>query len=357
MIELITEQQTNQVAEMEAFIRSHPKGHFLQSPTWRQVKPQWRWRGILVRDGGQITGALSLLIRPLALGISLLYAPRGPVCAPDDRETLERLFAGAEQIARETGGCALLLDPDIPASDHVFQDRMDTLGFQCQQISGFDGIQPQFVFRLEIGGKSEEEVFAGFASKTRYQVRLARRRGVTVSHWAGDQGIPEEALKRFSTLMEETGQRDHFLVRSEAYFRRLLTTLGGCARLYLAQLGGEAIAGTIAIQYGDKTWYLYGASSNRHRDAMPNYLLQWEMIRWAIAGGCRVYDFRGVSGDIRPDSPLYGLYRFKKGFGGDFTAFCGQYTKVYRPLSYRLLELGLWANRQWRALLRGRREA
>ena len=278
--ELITENQPAKMDEMEAFIRSHPKGHFLQSPAWRRVKARWGWRGVLVRREGQITGALSLLLRKLPAGITLLYAPRGPVCDLGDRDTLEQLFQGARQTAKETGGCALLLDPDILESDHAFWANMAALGFQLRQVSGFDGTQPRFVFRLDIGGKSEEEIFGGFSSKTRYQVRLARRKGVEVACWAGDEGVPEQVLSQFSALMEETGKRDHFLVRSEAYFRTLLEALGPSARLYLASLAGEAIAGTIAVQYGDKTWYLYGASSNRHRDAMPNYLLQWEMIRW-----------------------------------------------------------------------------
>ena len=355
--ELITENQPAKLDEMEFFVRSHPKGHFLQAPAWRKVKAQWDWRGVLVRQGEQITGALSLLIRKLPGGMGLLYAPRGPVCDPGDRDTLEQLFQGARQVARETGGCALLLDPDVLESDHAFWANMAALGFQLRQVSGFDGTQPRFVFRLDIAGKSEEEVFAGFSSKTRYQVRLARRKGVEIACWAGDKAVPEAALARFSALMEETGKRDHFLVRGKDYFRTLLQALGPSARLYLASLDGEAIAGTIAIQYGDKTWYLYGASSNRHRDAMPNYLLQWEMIRWAVSGGCRVYDFRGVSGDTSPENPLYGLYRFKKGFGGDFTAFCGEYIQVYRPMAYQLLRLGLWGNRKWRTLLRGQREA
>ena len=103
------------------------------------------------------------------------------------------------------------------------------------------------------------------------------------------------------------------------------------------------IAGTLAILYGDKVWYLYGASSNEHRNLMPNYLLQWSMIQWAIENNCRVYDFRGVSGDISEDNPHYGLYRFKKGFGGDFTEFVGEYDHVIRKLSWLIAEKGALA--------------
>jgi len=96
----------------------------------------------------------------------------------------------------------------------------------------------------------------------------------------------------------------------------------------------------LAILYGDKVWYLYGASSNEHRNLMPNYLLQWSMIQWAIENNCRVYDFRGVSGDISEDNPHYGLYRFKKGFGGDFTEFVGEYDYVQNKLAYFIAEKG-----------------
>ena len=140
-------------------------------------------------------------------------------------------------------------------------------------------------------------------------------------------------------------------MRSKDYFANMLRALGKHARLYLAYLDGQPISGTIASQYGDKTWYMYGASSNEHRNVMPNYLLQWEMIRWAIAGGCRIYDFRGVSGDLSPDNPLYGLYRFKKGFNGDFCEFCGQFTMIYKPLVSKGMDLAMKCHKKLRHMM------
>ena len=131
--------------------------------------------------------------------------------------------------------------------------------------------------------------------------------------------------------MDETGERDHFIVRNADYFRSILKELGEDARIYMAYHEGQAIAGTLAIHFADKVWYLYGASSNQSRNLMPNYLLQWEMIRWAVETNCFLYDFRGVSGDLSPDNPLYGLYRFKKGFMGEFTEFLGEYDYVLKP--------------------------
>ena len=112
------------------------------------------------------------------------------------------------------------------------------------------------------------------------------------------------------------------------------------ARLYMAFHEGQPIAGTLAIHYGDKVWYLYGASSNEHRNLMPNYLLQWSMIQWAVETGCRIYDFRGVSGNVSEDNPLYGLFRFKQGFGGAFTEFVGEEDLVLSPFIYWAVEHG-----------------
>lgn len=104
------------------------------------------------------------------------------------------------------------------------------------------------------------------------------------------------------------------MTRKPEYFAAMLDNLGEHARLYMAfDPNDTPIAGTLAIHYGDKVWYLYGASSNEHRNLMPNYLLQWRMIQWAVETNCRIYDFRGVSGDVSEDNPLYGLFRFKQG--------------------------------------------
>lgn len=155
----------------------------------------------------------------------------------------------------------------------------------------------------------------------------------------------KEMVPEFTRIMVETGVRDNFVTRPASYFAAMLDNLGEHARLYMAFHEGRAIAGTLAIRYGDKVWYLYGASSNSERNLMPNYLLQWSMIRWAIESGSRVYDFRGVSGDLSEDNPHYGLYRFKKGFGGEFTEFVGEYDYVLKKSAYFLAEKGSLAYR------------
>ena len=323
--------------QMEAFMAAQENGHFLQSPRWAQVKKSWRWMGVLAVEEDVIVGAMSLLIRPLPLGFSVLYAPRGPACTRTDLPIMTVLLDGAREAARKNGGILLHLDPDEPDTNEEFRKQMLLLGFSEQQSTAFDNIQPQYVFRLSLSGKTAEEIFENFSSKTRYNIRLAQRRGVELRRYSGDGFIPAEALDAFSRLMDETGLRDGFQVRNRVYFQNLLTALGSDAVLYLAVLEETPVAGSLAIFFGSKAWYLYGASSNAHRNVMPNYLLQWEMIQESLRRGCRLYDLRGVSGNLDESDPLYGLYRFKKGFSGQFTKFTGLFTYHYRPTLARVL--------------------
>ncbi len=331
MYELITNET---LEEYEAFISSHPKGHFAQSSLWGKQKSAWLWQAVAVRgEDGRIRGSLAFLIRKAPIfGVSMLYACRGPVCDLDDRETFAQLMEGARALAKTYHGYVIKIDPDVPSENQTFQAMLESFGFRCmQEGKNFEGIQPRFVFRLRLAGRTQEEMLASFSQKTRYNIRLAGRKGVEV-RICGQEMVPD-----FTRIMIETGMRDNFVTRNEAYFSSLLQNLGEHARLYMAFYEGQPIAGTLAIWFGDKVWYLYGASSNEHRNLMPNYLLQWNMIQWAVEKHCRIYDFRGVSGDLSEDNPLYGLYKFKKGFNGDFTEFIGEMDLVLSPFFYQLL--------------------
>ena len=314
MYELITEKT---LPEYEAFIQRHPKGNFAQSSLWAKQKPMWLWDAIAVRgEDGQIKGSLALMTRKVpGIGRTLMYGCRGPVCDLDDRETFAALLEGAKALAKKYKAYVIKLDPDVPSSNTAFSDMMRSFGFRFKEGGkNFEAIQPRYVFRLNVEGKTEEELMA----------------------ICGKEMVPA-----FADLMLTTGVRDGFVTRKPEYFANMLDNLGEHARLYMAfDPEGTPIAGTLAIHYGDKVWYLYGASSNEHRNLMPNYLLQWRMIQWAVETGCRVYDFRGVSGNVSEDNPLYGLFRFKQGFGGEFTEFVGEADLVLSPVIYWAVEHG-----------------
>lgn len=228
------------------------------------------------------------------------------------------------------------IEPDIKKDDQEFRKIVEEIGYKIKDdAKDFkDEIQPRFVFRLDIKGKTEDEVLAGCHQKTRYNIRLAKRKGVVVK-----EGTRED-LKDFHKIMIETGSRDGFIIRSLDYFEKMYDELAPKhMKLLMAYYEDKPISGIIPIMYGNKTWYLYGASSNQHRNLMPNYLLQWEMIRQAIQNKCDIYDFRGVSGVVDESHPQYGLYRFKKGFGAEFTEFIGEVYWPFKPLTYKLYKI------------------
>lgn len=341
-MELLDLNNPRAVAEYEDFLQRHPKGHFAQSVEWARLKIEWKFEAVIARDAqGQIIGTMGLLIRRVP-GTAIMYSCRGPVCDLHDEALVRRLVADAGEVAKKYHACSLKIDTDVSVEDTVFREICRKLGFsEPNHSKNFEGIQPRFVFRLYLDGRNEEELLASFQQKTRYNIRVAIKKGVEIRR-CGPEALPE-----FHRIMTTTGARDHFVVRTEAYFRRMMEALGEHARLYMAYLEGKAIAGTIALGYGDKVWYLYGASANEYRNVMPNYLLQFEMIKWAVERGARIYDFRGVSGDLSEDNPLYGLYRFKRGFNGEFCEFIGEMDLIYHPL---MLKWSKWGSKAYRRL-------
>ncbi|MEG0770313.1 MAG: peptidoglycan bridge formation glycyltransferase FemA/FemB family protein, partial [Clostridia bacterium] len=278
-MELYTEKSA---VEFKEFIRNHPKGHYLQIAEWGKVKKDWKWEGIIVRnDEGKIVGTLSVLIRKVPmLPYSLMYAPRGPVCDVHDADTFKKLANGAKELAKQYNCYMIKMDPDILASDEEFIKIAKDNGFVIKSDSkDFDGIQPKYVFRLDVEGKTEEEMMASFHSKTRYNIRVAIKNKVEV------KVCTKEALKEFVPIMEVTGGRDSFITRPIEYFENMSDKLGENMRIYMAYFEGMPIAGAIATAFGDKVWYMYGASANVHRNKMPNYLVQFEMIKWALELG------------------------------------------------------------------------
>lgn len=344
-------------ARFDDFVRDGPKGHILQTLAWGDLKARTGWVPVryLVEEkpGGSTRAAISVLLRRLpvpGLRAHLAYAPRGPVVDYEDEAAMSVLFRSVGTDLARLGAVALKIDPDIPAERTDVVQRLQKMGLRrVARGPGFEGVQPRFVFRLPLTG-TPDELIARFHPKTRYNIRLAERKGVTVR-----TATSAADLDVFYRLLVETARRDRFLVRAESYYRDMweLIIEPGLGRLFLADFEGRTLAGAIVFVLGDKAWYVYGASSSTRREVMPNYLLQWTMIRWAMANGCRLYDFRGVSGNLDPSDPLYGLYRFKKGFGAQLTEFIGEFDLVLRPALYWSY---CWAEptyRRLRARLRG----
>ena len=313
-------------AEWRDFLaRRAPNAHLLQTDAWGELKRAFGWQPVYLSTGE--SGAL-ILFRRLPLGLSLAYLPRGPVGQPSN---LGPLWQEADALCRSRRAVFMKVEPD------GWEDGLSESpppGF----IRSPQTIQPPRTLVLDLNG-TEAEILGRMKQKTRYNIRLAGRKGVMVQ--------PTTDVSRFHRLMLETGERDGFGVHSLEYYRRayeLFQPRGEC-ELLLAEHSGQLLGGLMVFARGERAWYFYGASASQQRELMASYLLQWEAVRWARAQGCREYDLWGVpdageeeleAGFQTRSDGLWGVYRFKRGFGGRLCRSPGPWDRVYRPLLYRL---------------------
>ncbi len=321
-----------------AFVAASPLADILQAWEWGEVKRRTGWapRRFLVEDGDRIVaGAQVLARRPVRVAPPLLYAPRGPVFDAGDPAAVDALL---DAIRNEAAAAFVLkCDPAIESSSPESK-VLERAGFTTATEAGFGGVQPKAVMVLDLT-PSPDELLAGFHSKWRYNVRVAERKGVEVAR------AERADLPAFYELLVDTARRDGFLIRGRPYFETLFDCLEPAGRIamFLARFESTPIAGALCMGFGPRLTYVYGASSNSHRNVMPNHLMQWHMIRWARENGYRIYDFRGVS-PVRDGKPveahLAGLNRFKEGFGARYLEYAGTFDLPLRPVVYRAWRLG-----------------
>ena len=324
-------------AAWDSFVAGSPEGHLLQTSYWGRLKSQFGWEveRVALADGDAIVAGAQVLYRSLPFGLTLAYVPMGPLVDWDDEKAVRTLLTTLRQAAHRHGAFCLKLEPSL-FDDPALARQLEGHDFRASPHT----IQPRCTLIVELT-PSLDEILAQMKPKTRYNIRLARRKEVVVR-----EGI-EADLPRFYQLMQLTGKRDGFPIYSKEYYEAIyrLFVPVGLARLFLASCRGEVLAGLMAFALGRRAWYMYGASSNQHRDRMPNHLLQWEAIRWAKEKGCLTYDLWGIPDEdqdvLEREFPkrrdgLWGVYRFKRGFGARLVRRLGAYDDVYLYPLYRV---------------------
>ena len=308
-----------------------PGGHVLQSWAWGELKGRFGWR---VERLGLDSASAQVLYRPLPGGLgSIAYVPKGPLLDWNDGQAIHQFTAAIRPLARRQRAICLKIEPNLEDSPGR-AERLLAAGFRPSP----QPIQPRRTIVVGLDAEPEA-ILARMKQKTRYNIRLAGRKGVVVR--SGDEGD----LPAFYRLMEDTARRDRFAIHSQAYYEaahRLFVPAGqGC--LLLAEHEGRLLAGLVAVALGDTACYLYGASTDEGRELMPAYLLQWEAMMWARERGCRAYDLWGVPDEDEPaleaefaqrGDGLWGVYRFKRGFGGRLVRTVGAWDLVYAPARY-----------------------
>lgn len=316
----------------DAFVAAHPAGTILQTSWWAHLKATfgWDWE-IVTPDAIPKSGAL-VLYRALPLKVgTIAYIPRGPLVNWSDAQAVTAMLDALRGAAHRRRAWALWLEPEMLDTPEA-RAQLRACGLRPVART----IQPPRTIIVDIAS-TEDVILARMRSKTRYNIRLAERKGVTVR-----EGTVADAAA-FYALMTETGSRDDFGIHSEAYYRRVFELFlpTGHAALLLAEVEGELVAAMVVFALGTKAWYLYGASSDRHREKMPPYALQWAAIRWAKARGCTVYDLWGIpdcdeetleAQFAERNDGLWGVYRFKRGFGGQVVRCVGLWEQPLHPL-------------------------
>jgi peptidoglycan pentaglycine glycine transferase (the first glycine) len=321
-----------------------PNAHALQSWTWGAFKSRWGWQKIpllltVAESSWEPLAAAMILKRKIPrTPFSILYVPKGPILDYNDGPLRRQVLAQLEKVARQERAILIKIDPDVVKAWGEEQERPSPIGSQfTQELKArgwlFSNEQIQFRNTVELYLEpSEEELLMAMKQKTRYNIRYAGRKGITVR-----EGGPVD----FDTILQmyqETADRDDFTIRPPDYYRDAWGSLyeAGMAQPLLAEFEGEPVAAVILVRFGDKAIYMYGASTEKERRRMPNYLLQWEAIRWAKAQGYRTYDFWGAPDEFVEDDPLWGVWRFKSGFEGEVVHHIGAWDYPARPLFYKL---------------------
>ena len=316
------------------FILENYPQSFLQSFEWGEFQSSVGRKVIrfAIVEGGRMMAVASVSEHKLPLGLRYWYLARGPIAIVEAGQAeqfaiLDFCIKALKEKAKDAGVVFLRMDPGVEKKDISVLEKLD-----MRPISG--SVQPKDTLVLDLQ-KSEEEILSAMKPKTRYNIRLAEKKGVEISSTM----FEEKSFEDFWKLIQETSERDGIVSHSKAYYQKMLESLGADGDLkcflYLARYEGQVIAANIVLIFGAYAVYLHGASSNANRNLMAPYLLQWRQIRDARAAGCRVYDFWGITVD--GENPKWsGITRFKQGFGGREISYAGVYDMPIRKTLYSL---------------------
>lgn len=329
----IIEVKEDQKEKWDDFVKASPNSSLLQSFEWGKFQESLGrkiWRLALIDKEKWLASAL-IVKHNLPLDKSYLYCPQGPIFEnlKFKIENLKLLFNKIKKIAKEEKAIFLRIDPAINIQNSEF--NIQKLGF----IKTKKEVQPKDTLILDIT-KGEKELLRQMHHKTRYNLRLAQRKGVKIR-----QSIDLKDIDLFWDLMLETTKREGFKSHPKEYYRKQIEVLGkeSLVRLFLAEYQDKVIAANIVSFFGNKATYLHGASLYQYREVMAPHLLQWQAILEAKKRSCKFYDFWGIAPQNQPNHPWAGITRFKKGFGGQEMHYLGAWDLVYQPLWYKLYNL------------------
>jgi lipid II:glycine glycyltransferase (peptidoglycan interpeptide bridge formation enzyme) len=347
--------------------------HILQTWEWGKVKSKFGWQPNYLfwyQEGNQYTLAVNhfpnkvkekhlvaaalTLQRNIRIGgfshkMGVIYVPKGPLLDWNDSPLRHRVVKDLQEFAQRHSAIFIKIDPDlelgvgIPGKPGSNENHLGVSVIKDLEAGGWQFSEEQVQFRNTVIidlQHSEEELLANMKQKTRYNVNLAMRKGVTIR-----SGKPTD-IDMLVRMYAETSVRDGFVIRNDSYYREVWSAFmfdqtqkrldQPVAEAMIAEVDAEPVAGAIIFRFAGKAWYLYGMSGLTHRDKMPNYLLQWEAVKHAKAAGCTIYDLWGAPDEFVETDPLWGVFRFKEGLGGTVHRYLGAWDLPVNRIFYRL---------------------
>lgn len=329
-------------SQWDDFVSQHPRHHLLQLANWGKVKADYGWtpqQVTLADASGRLVAGAQLLLRPLPYRLGkMIYVPFGPLVDWENAALVKSLIAAIDAVARQHKAVFMKIEPgyDVP------KNALESAGFRLSPQT----VQPPRTFVLDIQA-DEETILAAMNQGTRRNIRKSQKNGIQIR-----EGRRAD-VDQFNRLLDITGRRQGFGVHVASYYERVYELFvqektPANAALLMASYFDEAtqtqrdLAGVFVFALGQQSWYLYGASSDEERQRMASFGVQWAAIQWAKAHGASAYDMVGI-----PDFPLetleaqfearhddlWGVYRFKRGWGGEVVRTVGAWDRVYnRPI-------------------------
>ncbi|MGB8252599.1 MAG: peptidoglycan bridge formation glycyltransferase FemA/FemB family protein [Anaerolineaceae bacterium] len=348
-VNLLHFRQISDLKHWDEIIKKLPGAHLLQTREWYLIKAPIGWSPlpyIWEDENGNCLAACLILKRqinilPPLIHASILYAPKGPLLDWIDPSLVERILIDLKGIARSEKSLFIKIDPDVIYGTGVpgtIDESTNDKGVDFQNAlkrSGWHFSDSQIQFRNSVIidlKQTDDQVLGRMKQKTRYNIRLAEKKGVVIRR--GDLNDSAMLYKMYA----ETSLRNGFTIRERQYYERVWKILfkAGMLEFLVADYHEKPIAALILFLFSKRAYYFYGMSGNIHRELMPTYLLQWEAIKTARKLGCEIYDLWGAPDVFNDRDPMWGVYRFKEGLGGQVIRTIGAWDYPVKPFAYNI---------------------
>jgi peptidoglycan pentaglycine glycine transferase (the first glycine) len=332
-------------SNLEKFIQAFsPDGGFLQSDHWRRFQDNFGRKTFSLRqEDGQPVAFANIVTHNLPIVGDYFYVPRGPILIQNSKFTIQNYNTKLKsflndllEFAKKENIGWIRVEPSNAEILELIKDNLQK-GIELKKASV--DMQPREILVIDIS-RDDEEILAQMKQKTRYNIKLSRKRGVSVKAISNFQfPISKKYIDEFLRLVNITAKRDRIATHPEGYYRKMFETIPPeILRLYIAEYEGKIIAANLVLFFGKTATYMHGASDNEHRSLMSPYLLQWRAIQEAKTVGCEKYDFGGVDTQFKK---LIGITKFKTGFAPETktTKFPGSYDIILKPGRYNLYRI------------------